>query len=221
MAGVIKAGSPESKSPSSASKPYFHLEDLEERGNQYLNEIRQQAAKIIADAHAEAEQIRQQTIEKSRHEAIDLARQQLDGELQRKLTAVEPMLQTTIAQLRQQIQLWQREWENRTVSLAIGVAEKVVGQQLKNAPEIVLTQLEQALKLAGKQDRLEVRIHPNDMEEFKVTVEKIIEHFGDLSTTVMVPDSNVERGGCIVRSKYGDIDTQLSTQIQRIGEELS
>lgn len=221
MAGIIKAGSPQATAHAAVSHPYFHLEDLEQRGDQYLADVRKQASKILEDAHQKASRVHREMMDKARKDAMEKAREELDAELQRKLASVEPMLHSTIAQLKQQIQLWQREWEFRTVSLAVGIAEKVIGQQLKNAPEIVLNQIEQALNLAGKQDRLELRLNPNDMEEFKETIELLIEHFGGLTSTVMIPDSAVQRGGCLVRGRYGDIDAQLETQIQRIQEELS
>lgn len=221
MAGVIKAGTPQAASHTSSAKPYFHLEDLEQQGNQYLDQVRTQADQILENARLEAEKIRQQAMNQGRKDAVILARQELDGELQRKLQSVDPMLQSTLSQLRQELEHWKHQWEHRTVALAVGIAEKVVGRQLQQMPEIVLTQLEMALKLAGKQDQLELRVHPTDLQEFQGSMEKLVERFGDLTTTVIVPDDQVQTGGCVVRTSYGSIDAQLETQIQRIGEELS
>lgn len=221
MAGVIKAGSQQANQQTQSSKPYFHLEDLEQRGNQYLEDVRKQADQILKDAQREAQKLRIRTIADAKKEALENARNLMNDELQRKLAEVDPMVKSTLAQVAQQIQAWQQEWENRTVALAVGIAEKVIGQQLTQTPEIVLNQIEQALRLAGTQDRMELRIHPQDIEEFKITIEKLIENLGDLATTVMVPDETIQPGGCVVRARYGSIDAQLETQIQRIGEELS
>lgn len=221
MAGVIKAGSQQANQQTQSSKPYFHLEDLEQRGNQYLDDIRKQADQILKDAEREAQKLRIRTIADAKKEALENARNLMNDELQRKLSEVEPMVKATLLQVGQQLQAWQQEWENRTVSLAVGIAEKVVGQQLTHAPEIVLNQIQQALRLAGTQDRMELRVHPQDIEAFKLTIEKMIENISDLTTTVMVPDDSIQPGGCVVRARYGSIDAQLETQIQRIGEELS
>lgn len=221
MPGIIKTGATQAPDQTSLRQPYFHLEDFERRGEEYTAKIRAHAAQIVAKAHAEAESIRQSTVAKAREESLTIVRKEMQQELEKKLAAVEPLLHSALTQLGQQLETWRQEWENRTVGLAVGIAKKVTGHQLQVQPEIVLTQIEAALRLAGKEDRIEIRVHPLDQEAFGSTIEKMIQHFSDLTATTVVSDESVTRGGCLLRTRYGDIDTQLATQIERIGEELS
>ncbi|GEM_PF-1623530 len=221
MPGIIKAGIPQPANQAAPTKPYFHLEDFEQRSEEYLERIRTHAAQIVSQAHRDAEKIRQDTITSAKKESLEIIRKEMQAELDRKLAQIQPMVNTTLAQMKQQLEIWRQEWESRTVQLATGIAEKICHHELQHRPEIVLSQIESALKLAGKEDRIEIRIHPNDSERFSPSINQIVELYCDLATTTLVPDPAVQIGGCILRTKYGDIDAQIQTQIDRIGEELS
>lgn len=221
MPGIIKVGSEAPDLDGESEKPYFHLQDLEQRSEQYLQQIRQQAAALLTQAQAQADALRQQTIQQARQEALAMARQEMLQETQRRVSLLEPWLQNSVGQLRDQLLAWRLEWEQRSIDLAVGIAEKICRRELELRPEIVLSQIEAALQLAGPDDQIELRIHPRDREVFGPLVDALLARLTDLSRTQLVEDPLIQIGGCLVRTKYGSIDTQLSTQLARIAEELA
>lgn len=221
MPGIIKFGSDAPDLHGEPEKPYFHLQDLEQRGEQYLQEVRQQAAALLTQAQAQVAALRQQTIQQAKQEALAAARQEMQQETQRRVAALEPVLQNAVTQLQQQILAWRLEWEQRTIDLAVGIAEKICRRELAAQPDIVLSQINAALQLAGPDDQIELRVHPRDREAFGPLIEALVVRLADLSRTHLVEDAQVQAGGCVVRTKYGSIDTQLHTQLARISEELA
>jgi len=221
MPGIIKFGHDAPHLEGESERPYFHLQDLEQRGEKYLLEVRQQAAAILAQAQAQVEALRQQTIHQAQQDALATARQEMQQETQRRVAQLEPTLQNSVAQLQAQLLAWRLEWERRTIELAVGIAEKICRRELAVQPEIVLSQMEAGLQLAGPEDQIELRVHPRDREIFGPLMEALVARLTDLSRTTLVEDPSVQAGGCLIRTKYGSIDTQLSTQLARIAEELA
>lgn len=221
MPGIIKVGYDAPDLEGESEKPYFHLQDLEQRSELFLKEVRQQAAALLNQAQAQTEALRQQTIQQARQEALAIARLELQQETQRRVAMLEPMLQTSVSQLQQQLLAWRLAWEQRAIDLAVGIAEKICRRELMSRPEIVLSQIEAALQLAGPDDQIELRIHPQDREVFGPLIDALVARLTDLSRTLLIEDPQIQTGGCVVRTKYGSIDTQLSTQLARIAEELA
>ncbi len=221
MPGIIKVGSEAPALEGEPERPYFHLQDLEQRGEQYLAQVRQQAAEIVAQAHAQAEGLRQKTIQAAKQESLEAVRREMHAETQRRLATLEPLLRSAIDQLQQQLETWRLEWETRTVDLAVGIARKICRREFHQQPQIVLAQIEAALQLASPDDLIELRVHPEDMKSFEPLIQTLIARLGDLTRTTILSDPQVQVGGCIVRTKYGLIDAQLESQLARIEEELS
>ena len=221
MPGIIKAGSESPALKGEPERPYFHLQDLEQRGEEYLAQVRQQAAEILAKAQAQAEALRQKTIQAAKQESLEAVRREMHTETQSRLATLEPLLRSAIGQLQQQLEAWRLDWENRTVDLALGIARKICRREFQQQPQIVLSQIEAALQLASPDDSIELRVHPTDAESFEPLIQTLIARMGDLSRTTMVRDPQVQVGGCLVRTKYGLIDAQLESQLARIEEELS
>jgi flagellar assembly protein FliH len=220
MPGIIKSGHPTPQLAGEHERPYFHLEDLERRGEQYLTHVRDQAADILRQAQMQAETQRQAAVQAARQESLVAVRKEMQQEIQRRLATLEPLMQAAVTQLQTEIQQWRREWETRTVGLAIEIARRICRREFQQQPELVLTQLEAALQLAATDDQIELRIHPQDLEAFEPLVQAILGKLGLISKTQLHADATVQMGGCVVRTRYGLIDAQLDTQLKRLEEEL-
>lgn len=221
MPGIIKAGSDTPVMNGDQDRPYFHLQDLEQRSELFLTQVRKQAAEILTQAQAQAESLRQQTIKAAKQESLQAVRDELRSETERRLAALEPFLQKTMAQLQEQLTAWRLDWETRTVGLAVEIARRICRRELREQPQIVLSQIEAALQLASPDDSIELRIHPEDLQAFEPAIQALVGRVSNLGRTSVVSDMRVTTGGCVVRTKYGQIDAQLESQLARIEEELS
>lgn len=221
MPGIIKAGTTNAATQTTQEQPYFHLQDLEQRGENYLALVRQQAADMIAKAQAEVAELRRSTMQSARNECLEKVREEMLQETRKRMEALEPLLRGGLQTLQQDLEQWKHQWEQKTVQLGVGIARHICRRELSQQPEIVLDQLQAALKLSDPDDYLEVHMNPRDVAAYQPLLETLIDRMSELSRTTIVSDNKVQVGGCLIRSKHGEIDAQIETQLQRIGEELS
>jgi len=103
------------------------------------------------------------------------------------------------------------------VSLAYAAAVRILGG-LEISPEIVDSVVRALIEEAGLDDeRMEVRLHPADialLEEIDSGLKA--RHPG----LVFQPDEGLQRGDCLLTSKFGKIDGLLATKLARFKESL-
>jgi flagellar biosynthesis/type III secretory pathway protein FliH len=101
------------------------------------------------------------------------------------------------------------EIEPVAVGLALKIAEKVLGGELEARPELVLDVVRGALRRLTEPLPATLLVNPEDAE----LVRGAIADFGvELSVR---EDRRVERGGCVVRTQAGEIDAQITAQLER------
>jgi flagellar assembly protein FliH len=66
-----------------------------------------------------------------------------------------------------------------------------------------------------------IRLSPADEQTLRRQVEQLVAAFSPLATVRMLADPAIAPGGCRLHTEFGVIDKQLSTQLERIKEELS
>ena len=220
MPGIIKVGSDAPLTSGEQDRPYFHLQDLEQRSELFLAQVRQQAANILTQAQAQAEALRQQTIKNAKAESLEAVRAEMRGETEKRLAAVEPFMRQALTQLQQELAAWRMEWETRSVGMAVEIARRICRRELSAQPEIVLQQIEAALQLASPDDSIELRVHPHDLETMEPAIRALVSRLSSLSRTTVIGDPQIAAGGCVLRTKYGQIDAQIESQLARIEEEL-
>jgi len=199
----------------------FNYEDMTAKAKQYLNEVRVEAARIVAEAQQEADQIRRQ----ARDEGYEAGREEIDQIVQAQLAdqvaTLLPALRQAVDDVRQTKQAWLRHWEKSGVHVAAKIAERLIRQELRETPEITLTLVREALELAAGSTRLRIHMNPTDHETLGPRAEDLIAEFSSLGPIELIADPQVTPGGCRVETRFGTIDQQFEAQLGRIEEELT
>lgn len=105
---------------------------------------------------------------------------------------------------------------DETVSLALAIAESVIGRELATATDPGRDALVRALAMAPDRGPAVARFHPDDAERL-----------GDVAAISggrpieLIADAAVERGGCIVDVGPARIDGQLGAALERVRAELA
>jgi flagellar assembly protein FliH len=210
----------------------FNFDDLHQQGDQYLDRIRVQAAELLEAARTEAAAIREQAQreakELGRREGLadaagqiearvaQLVEQQVRERVERSLPAVAAIAET----LQREADEWRAHWETAAVQTALAIAEKIVHRTIDVHPAASRAMISQALQLAAGHPQLRVNLHPDDLTQLGPEAEKIIRTLSACAEAVIVPDSNVGRGGCRIETRHGEIDARIETILQRFAEEL-
>ncbi len=216
-ATVIKSATT-AKHPRSAA---FSFDDLAMQADEYVVEIRVQAAKILADANREAESIRARAEEQGHQDAVVAAEKVLDAKLAKQIATLLPALTKAVESVDQARASWLAHWEKNVVNLATKIAARVVRKQLVETPEITLTLLREALELAVGGGQLTIRMNPDDRSALGGQAEKMAAEFGKIASAELIADPQIAPGGCRIETQFGTIDQTFEAQLARIEEELT
>lgn len=105
------------------------------------------------------------------------------------------------------------EVEPVAVGLALRIAEKVLGGELEARPELVLEVVRGALRRLTEPLPATLLVNPEDADLVRGALADFsVEHGGELSVR---EDRRVGRGGCVVRTSAGEIDAQITAQLER------
>jgi flagellar biosynthesis/type III secretory pathway protein FliH len=107
-----------------------------------------------------------------------------------------------------------RRSERDLVRLAISMAERVLRREVEVDRELLVAMARVAIDRLGDSAAATIHLNPTDHE--------IVGHrAADLGRSVeLVADSAVPRGGCVVKSAFGTIDTGLDSQVKELSHVL-
>jgi len=219
VASILRQGSP--RTGDRAPQPaVFTLAEMDSQGERYTQSVREQAAKIVAAAKAEAAAIRTQAEADGRAAAMKEIDRLLDERVGKEVQTLRPALDAAVARLNAARGEWLEEWRRSAVLLAVAIAERIVRRELDNDPTVSEAWLAEALEHAAGSNDVTVRLAPDDHDRLRAHGEKLAEAIGGLGAMRFVADAAVTPGGCRVETRHGSIDQQLETQLRRLAEEL-
>jgi flagellar biosynthesis/type III secretory pathway protein FliH len=168
---------------------------------------RREAETILAQAKAEAQTI------------VDEARKQASTIVQKAKDETHAAAIATILRAKELAMNELAEQESALARLAIQIAEKIIGEQLKSNPEMVVSVVKECVKRYAHRKQIILRIHPVDLPFITQALPNIQQL---VRTEIFTPraDPTIERGGCILETELGLIDGQLSTQLSALEKVL-
>lgn len=199
----------------------FNFDDMAERANQYLDQVRAQGAQILDAAHRDAQQITKQAEQQGRDAALRAAEQLLDQKLKQQMHTLMPALNQAIADLEQAKQSWLTHWEKSAVQLACRIAERILKREQQKEPEIAIAMVREALELAAGSSEIQIQMNADDHAALATQVETLTREIARLADTQVVSHPDISPGGCRVLTRYGSIDNRFEAQLQRIERELT
>ena len=223
MATILK-GDSLNQSTSDKRVVAFNFEDVQDRARAYLAEIQQQAAQIISDANRRAEEIlldsHQQGLASGKAEfeqQVERRAQQLSD--QRCKTAIASC-EATVQKLSSETANWLTDWRNLTVSLSAKIAEKLVRRTMQDNEEVLRVWLEVAIVSLRDSRELRVLVNPDDFAVAGRFLQNLTKSIPQAAQIEVIPDPEISKGGCVVRSMHGTIDQQLESQLERLVQQL-
>ncbi len=177
-----------------------------ERGARVIDgavyDAKSEAAKIVADAHAEAEQIREDARVAGRAEGkAEVAALLTRGrrEQDRRVAASEDQIRT----------------------LAVRIAERILRRELTLDPHSVVGIAKAALQEARGRHDFVLRVHPEDVGALDAEKPGLLARLSVSAHILVRADESITRGGCVVESEVGTVDARLETQLAAIARALA
>lgn len=106
--------------------------------------------------------------------------------------------------------------EEAAAELALQVAEKVLGAALEVRPELMLEVTRGALRRLSEPTEATLLVNPEDAALTRAALADLgVEHGAELAVR---EERRVEPGGCIVRTRSGEVDARIGAQLERAAE---
>lgn len=110
--------------------------------------------------------------------------------------------------------------EKEVVELAQEIAERVVAAELKVNPEVVLAVAREAFTLVRDRPYVILLVNPGDLPVCQQARQQFEALLAEGAVLRILPDPQVNRGGCLVDTGKGMVDATLSSRLAALLEAL-
>lgn len=139
---------------------------------------------------------------------LDAAARQGEASLRRLAETIDEMASMRADLLRRS--------ERELVRLSVSIAERVIRREITLDTNLVAAMAKVAIDRLGDRASASIRLHPNDHAAFMAAANGT----PFPGPVEIVPDAGVTRGGCVVRSDFGQMDLDVSSQLVEISRAL-
>jgi flagellar assembly protein FliH len=198
------------------------LENVKEEAERLIEEARATAEQIVAVATKQSEEIAAQIKDQAeqagfaagRRAGLEEIRLEMAGHLGQALA----LLSDTENEYCRRILASEPE----ILKLAVAIAEKIISAELTLSQESRLALVKQALTRFDGAMVYKIRMNPADLELLTEADlgAKLQAVFSEPKTVELVADATLTPGGCFVETDHGKIDARLKSQLELISVEL-
>ena len=179
-----------------------------------LETASRRARAVVEAAEAEAERIRADAFAAGHAEGFAAGRSDARAEVGPAVGA--------LADATRQLQLLQSEAADRVepeaVELAVRIAEKVVAGSVDVEPARLLDVVRGALRTIVERERVVVLVHPDDLDLLRDGLAELTGSLGGIEHLEVQEERRVARGGAILRTSFGEVDSRIETKLARARE---
>jgi flagellar assembly protein FliH len=118
-----------------------------------------------------------------------------------------------VSQLRQKLC---NEAETAIVSLSLAIARKLLQREIEINPNSILSIVRSALKNVVDSANVKIKANPSDIETIENHKGEFLELLGKDSGIKIESDGTIQAGGCLIETRFGDIDARLDEQYKLI-----
>lgn len=165
------------------------------------------AGEIIKEAEGQAAVIENAARQQGYEEGMNLARSEIA-----QATEIIKNVADSILENRQKLI---NDIEDNIVSLAVEIAEKIMAEQLKVEPKVVLSVTKKALMVATEREHLALRINPDDLDVVKSGKDEITSLMDGIQKIEIIPDRRIGRGGVVMETRVGNVDARIESQLEQ------
>ncbi|MDH4617191.1 FliH/SctL family protein [Brevibacillus sp. AY1] len=108
------------------------------------------------------------------------------------------------------------EAEPFLVELSLEVAQKVIGNELEQQPDLVLEMAKKVLRRSRVHGNITVCVNHKYFESVQENRAQLLALLDGQAELSIYPDYTVQDGGCVIRTQLGSVDARVDTQLSEI-----
>ncbi|MDA3900597.1 MAG: flagellar assembly protein FliH [Spirochaetes bacterium] len=110
--------------------------------------------------------------------------------------------------------------EKMMTEMILMISRKVIKDEIVERREVVINNIKEAIRRVKDRDRIDIRVNFADLDMTTAHKDELIKMMESLKKVNIYEDSRVDRGGCIIETDVGSIDSRISTQLDTIEEAI-
>ena len=142
---------------------------------------------------------------------------QLNAELA-EIRSARKALQQAVKKIQEIQGQFITEAQQQLVDLSIEIAKKVLMQEIQADRHQIDPIVTEALSRVPDRTDVVVHLHPDDLARCEQAGES--DEASDKNTVSFVADPKVQRGGCLLQTSRGDIESSIDGQLEEIAQAL-
>lgn len=178
-----------------------------EESRKKLDAAETKATVIIDSANKQAEAIKQKVY----NETLSAAKNEAD-----EIRTQSRQIMLELFEVKKQT-LFQAHTD--IIKVALDLAEKIIKYQASVDPNILRTQVIEAIKKATSEaDRVQVYVNPQDLKRLEQSISDLEKLFPSGIDIIPLSNDTVDPGSCVVETKSGQLDARFSTQLKSLSD---
>jgi flagellar assembly protein FliH len=181
-----------------------------------LETAKEQAERIVAEAEAQVDSIVAEATARGFEVGLSEGQKAAEEESREYLQRLSNLITKAATDRETMIRSSERELS----ALAYAIAAKVIHREIATDPSVVLSMVESALQRMPIETRVRVLVHPDDLDFVRSRWLAGTSPASLGCEVEVASDERVDRGGCIIESRGGTVDSRIETQLARIADSL-
>jgi len=173
-----------------------------------LTRVRSEAEKIVQEAMAEADGVRE--------EAKAAGREEGRAEAASHIAEAMETLNQAIKERKQII----KDSEAEILRLSLKVAEQIIRSEVSLHRDVCLNIVSEAIARVSDREQIIVKVNREDAEYLKRYKDRLTSMLDGVKSFSIIEDSTIEPGGCVIETNLGFVDARISTKLKAIEEAL-
>ncbi|WP_232284431.1 flagellar assembly protein FliH [Bacillus timonensis] len=216
------------------SQVEYENSDIQIVTQKMINEAKEQADKIVKDAIAYSNSLRQEALVEKRkweEEKQELYQRTSEEGFQAGMIKGKEQGYQEYADLllaaRQIIDTSKQDYEHYLDSseevilkLAMAVAEKIIGVHLAESPDDFTYLVKKAIKEVKEHSDITIQVNPRYYQMMVEQKEELTAILNRESDLFIYPNEDLKEADCVIESSFGKINASVDTQLTEIKERL-
>ncbi len=217
----------------------IEAESIKDQAEEEAGRIKQEANTILEDATGEVQKIISEAVYRTREQAEDIRKRAHESsfsvgkqegydagykivkeKFQGLLAQIEMVLTEAKREKERISQKAQEEMSEEIIDLAIIIAKKIIKIEIAVNRDIIIANIKEALSKIQGQGEITIRVNLVDLNYAESERDELLNLAYGLKEIHFHDDPSIEPGGCNIETTLGIIDANITTQMERLEEEL-
>ncbi|MBI2369813.1 MAG: hypothetical protein HYV08_06195 [Deltaproteobacteria bacterium] len=201
-----------SAEPAAGFIPTLLLTETQDRVQDLESWITARRAEVEAQARERAARIEREAFEQGFQQGERAGLEQGKKKLEPVLRNFMGLVQE-LSRLREELITGAEE---DLLDLALAIAAKVIVSEVTQHPEVLREIMRAAVRQAVDRGSLKIKVHPSDLAFAQECRPDLMGVMEGIRTVTFEPDESLLRGGCVVETKFGEVDARIESQLREI-----